>query len=147
MFAQVHFFVVHIAKVLSDMPSVTGVCNLLAGLLHHRCVRLNVTCSSMCNCIKCFVDSPCKSVASIILLVRVAFTSADPHSDYAYTLQGQKHGTKIVLRGEAGCSDPSVQPGDVVFVLDQKEHRFFKRINQVRRTTSKLTLSCFWSCQ
>ena len=46
-------------------------------------------------------------------------------------LQGQKHGAKIVLRGEAGCSDPSVQPGDVVFVLEQKEHRFFKRINQV----------------
>lgn len=45
--------------------------------------------------------------------------------------QGLKHGAKIVLRGEAGCSDPSVQPGDVVFVLDQKEHRFFKRINQV----------------
>lgn len=45
--------------------------------------------------------------------------------------QGQKHGAKIVLRGEAGCSDPTVQPGDVVFVLEQKEHRFFKRINQV----------------
>ena len=43
-----------------------------------------------------------------------------------------KHGAKVVLRGEAGCSDPSVQPGDVVFVLEQKEHRFFKRINQVR---------------
>ena len=42
-----------------------------------------------------------------------------------------KHGAKVVLRGEAGCSDPSVQPGDVVFVLEQKEHRFFKRINQV----------------
>ena len=48
-----------------------------------------------------------------------------------HPVQGLKHGAKIVLRGEAGCSDPSVQPGDVVFVLDQKEHRFFKRINQV----------------
>lgn len=49
-----------------------------------------------------------------------------------HPVQGLKHGAKIVLRGEAGCSDPSVQPGDVVFVLDQKEHRFFKRINQVQ---------------
>lgn len=41
-----------------------------------------------------------------------------------------KHGEKITLRGEAGCPEPSVLPGDVVFVLEQKEHRFFKRINQ-----------------
>lgn len=47
-------------------------------------------------------------------------------------LQGQKHGDKITLRGEAGCPEPSVAPGDVVFVLEQKEHRLFKRINQVR---------------
>lgn len=44
--------------------------------------------------------------------------------------KGQKHGDKITLRGEAGCPEPSVAPGDVVFVLEQKEHRFFKRITQ-----------------
>jgi len=44
--------------------------------------------------------------------------------------KGMKHGEKITLRGEAGCPEPSVLPGDVVFVLEQKEHRFFKRINQ-----------------
>lgn len=41
---------------------------------------------------------------------------------------GHRHGSKIVLRGEAGCPDPSVLPGDVVFVLEQKPHATFKRI-------------------
>lgn len=41
---------------------------------------------------------------------------------------GHKHGARIVLRGEAGSSDPTVQPGDVVFVLEQKPHASFKRI-------------------
>ena len=63
--------------------------------------------------------------------------SADCHH-----VQGLKHGAKIVLRGEAGCSDPSVQPGDVVFVLDQKEHRFFKRINQVPLALMIVRFSC-----
>lgn len=54
-------------------------------------------------------------------------------------LQGQKHGDKITLRGEAGCPEPSVAPGDVVFVLEQKEHRLFNRINQVRMHSS----ACF----
>jgi hypothetical protein len=42
--------------------------------------------------------------------------------------QGHKHGAKVVLRGEAGCSDPNVQPGDVVFVLEQRPHKQFKRV-------------------
>ena len=42
--------------------------------------------------------------------------------------QGHKYGAKVVLRGEAGCSDPSVQPGDVVFVLEQRPHKLFKRV-------------------
>lgn len=42
--------------------------------------------------------------------------------------KGHKHNQKIVLRGEAGCSEPNVQPGDVVFVLEQKPHKLFKRI-------------------
>ena len=43
--------------------------------------------------------------------------------------QGHKHGAKVVLRGEAGCSDPNVQPGDVVFVLEQRPHKLFKRVS------------------
>ena len=41
---------------------------------------------------------------------------------------GHKHGSKIVLRGEAGCPDPTVAPGDIIFVLEQKPHATFKRI-------------------
>eukprot|EP00882_Tetradesmus_deserticola_P014985 GHRQ01015951.1.p4 GENE.GHRQ01015951.1~~GHRQ01015951.1.p4 ORF type:complete len:169 (-),score=68.12 GHRQ01015951.1:355-861(-) len=39
-----------------------------------------------------------------------------------------KHGSKIVLRGEAGCTEPGLQPGDVVLVLQQKEHDTFTRL-------------------
>lgn len=43
--------------------------------------------------------------------------------------QGHKHASKIVLRGEAGHSEPGVEPGDVIFVLEQKQHKFFRRIH------------------
>lgn len=42
--------------------------------------------------------------------------------------KGHKHSQKIILRGEAGCSEPNTTPGDVVFVLEQKPHKVFKRI-------------------
>lgn len=42
--------------------------------------------------------------------------------------QGHKHNSKVTLRGEAGCSEPNVLPGDVVFILEQKQHPTFKRI-------------------
>lgn len=41
--------------------------------------------------------------------------------------QGMKNGAKIVLRGEAGCSEPGLPPGNVVLVVQQKEHELFKR--------------------
>jgi len=42
--------------------------------------------------------------------------------------KGMKHGDRVVLKGEAGFSgDSSVPPGDLIFVLDQKEHETFKR--------------------
>ena len=43
--------------------------------------------------------------------------------------QGHKHASKIVLRGEAGRSEPNVEPGDVIFVLEQKQHKDFRRIH------------------
>ena len=43
--------------------------------------------------------------------------------------QGHMHNAKVVLRGEAGCSDPSMLPGDVVFVLEAKPHATFKRVH------------------
>ena len=42
--------------------------------------------------------------------------------------KGHKHNAKVVLRGEAGYSEPGIQPGDVIFVLEQKPHKTFKRI-------------------
>ena len=40
---------------------------------------------------------------------------------------GMKHGQKIVMKGEAGYTQPGVAPGDLIFVLEQKEHDLFKR--------------------
>lgn len=40
--------------------------------------------------------------------------------------KGMKHGAKIVFRGQAGES-PGVEPGDVIFVVQTKEHALFKR--------------------
>jgi DnaJ family protein A protein 2 len=41
---------------------------------------------------------------------------------------GHKANSKIVLRGEAGLSEPNIQPGDVIFVLEEKPHKTFKRV-------------------
>lgn len=43
--------------------------------------------------------------------------------------QGHKHASKIVLRGEAGYSETGVEPGDVIFVLEQKQHKYLRRIH------------------
>jgi len=51
-----------------------------------------------------------------------------------------KHGSKVVLRGEAGCSEPGLQPGDVVLVVQQKDHDTFKRVNADLIYEKKLTL-------
>ncbi|GFR48537.1 hypothetical protein Agub_g10434 [Astrephomene gubernaculifera] len=40
---------------------------------------------------------------------------------------GMKHGSRIVLRGEAGCSEPGLAPGDIILVIVQKEHDVFQR--------------------
>lgn len=39
---------------------------------------------------------------------------------------GMKDGQKIVLHGE-GDQEPGLEPGDVIIVLDQKEHPVFQR--------------------
>lgn len=41
---------------------------------------------------------------------------------------GHRHGSKVVFRGEAGSDSPDVLPGDLIFILEQKEHGGFKRI-------------------
>lgn len=52
-----------------------------------------------------------------------------------------KHGQKIVLRGEAGTNDKTLLPGDIVFVLEQKENNTgFERINMDLIYEMKITL-------
>ena len=58
--------------------------------------------------------------------------------------QGHKYGAKVVLRGEAGMSELGVLPGDVIFVLEPKPHKMFKRlandlvVEKVRSATSPI---------
>ena len=42
--------------------------------------------------------------------------------------KGHKHGSKVVFRGEAGRQDAEMEPGDVIFVLEAKQHKTFRRI-------------------
>lgn len=42
--------------------------------------------------------------------------------------KGARPNSKVVFRGEAGTDSPDVLPGDLIFVLDPKEHDTFKRI-------------------
>lgn len=55
--------------------------------------------------------------------------------------QGMKQGSKIVLRGEAGCSEPGLAPGDVVLVVVQKEHDTFKRVHSDLILEKKINLA------
>lgn len=55
--------------------------------------------------------------------------------------QGMKQGSKIVLRGEAGCSEPGLAPGDVVLVVVQKEHETFKRVHADLILEKKINLA------
>ena len=65
--------------------------------------------------------------------------------------KGHKHNAKVVLRGEAGYSEPGILPGDVIFVLEQKPHKTFKRIQadlvieKVCPCQLQLTLATFYS--
>lgn len=55
--------------------------------------------------------------------------------------QGMKAGARIVLRGEAGCSEPGLAPGDVVLVVAPKEHATFKRVNVDLILQKKISLA------
>ena len=41
---------------------------------------------------------------------------------------GMRTGSKIMFRGEAGSDSPDILPGDLIFILEQKEHPEYKRI-------------------
>jgi DnaJ family protein A protein 2 len=55
--------------------------------------------------------------------------------------QGHKHASKIVLRGEAGYTEAGVEPGDVVFNLEQKQHKLFRRIHSDLVYEKEITLT------
>lgn len=53
---------------------------------------------------------------------------------------GMKDGQKITFRGEAGYSDPTILPGDVIFIVEAKDHPSFKRVNIDLVIEKKITL-------
>ncbi|KAG1668475.1 hypothetical protein FOA52_005248 [Chlamydomonas sp. UWO 241] len=55
--------------------------------------------------------------------------------------QGMKAGARVVLRGEAGCSEPGLAPGDVVLIIAPKEHALFKRVGIDLIMTKSISLS------
>ena len=52
-----------------------------------------------------------------------------------------KNGQKIVKKGEAGYTQPGVAPGDLIFILEQKEHATFKRKGSDLLMTKKISLT------
>lgn len=57
--------------------------------------------------------------------------------------QGHKYGAKVVLRGEAGMSELGVLPGDVIFVLEPKPHKTFKRVGNDLILDKVPSLHCY----
>eukprot|EP01025_Chloroclados_australasicus_P054547 TRINITY_DN646_c0_g1_i2.p1 TRINITY_DN646_c0_g1~~TRINITY_DN646_c0_g1_i2.p1 ORF type:complete len:448 (-),score=57.78 TRINITY_DN646_c0_g1_i2:409-1752(-) len=43
--------------------------------------------------------------------------------------QGMKNGQRILYRGEAGQDDPSMQPGDLAFIIDTQPDNVFRRMH------------------
>lgn len=55
--------------------------------------------------------------------------------------RGMKDGQKITYPGDAGYSDPDSPPGDLIFIVDAKEHETFKRIHSDLVLQKKITLA------
>lgn len=53
---------------------------------------------------------------------------------------GMRDGSKIVLHGEAGCSEPGLTPGDIILVVSEKPQALFKRIGIDLLMVKKLSL-------
>lgn len=53
---------------------------------------------------------------------------------------GMKDGQKIVFHGE-GDQEPDLEPGDVIIVLDQKDHSVFQRRGHDLITKMRIQLS------
>ena len=59
---------------------------------------------------------------------------------YCLLISISRDGDKIVLQGEADQS-PDQEPGDIVFVLEEKEHHIFKRSGADLKAGFKVTLA------
>ncbi|KAF3483277.1 LDJ2 protein [Arthroderma uncinatum] len=57
-----------------------------------------------------------------------------------YIPRGAKEGERIVLEGE-GDQQPDIEPGDIIFHLDQAEHKTFKRDGADLAATLEVTLA------
>ena len=62
-----------------------------------------------------------------------------------------KDGQKIVFAGE-GDQEPGIEPGDVIFVLDEREDKVFRRqgsdlfMHMVRMCGTKAVLGMYLAC-
>ena len=54
--------------------------------------------------------------------------------------QGMEDGKKITFSGE-GDQEPGLQPGDIIVVLDEKEHATFKRDKTDLHMKMRITLT------
>eukprot|EP01024_Parvocaulis_polyphysoides_P025994 TRINITY_DN2367_c0_g3_i7.p2 TRINITY_DN2367_c0_g3~~TRINITY_DN2367_c0_g3_i7.p2 ORF type:complete len:252 (-),score=35.74 TRINITY_DN2367_c0_g3_i7:864-1619(-) len=54
--------------------------------------------------------------------------------------QGMKNGQRITMRGEAGQTEPSIEPGDVIFVIETKPDDVFKRVHSDLIVNIKISL-------
>eukprot|EP01023_Acetabularia_acetabulum_P015430 TRINITY_DN1747_c0_g1_i1.p1 TRINITY_DN1747_c0_g1~~TRINITY_DN1747_c0_g1_i1.p1 ORF type:complete len:440 (+),score=76.55 TRINITY_DN1747_c0_g1_i1:162-1481(+) len=54
--------------------------------------------------------------------------------------QGMRNGQRIVKRGEAGSTDPSIDPGDLIFEIDTKPDNVFKRVHSDLITVVDISL-------
>lgn len=43
--------------------------------------------------------------------------------------KGLKNGAKIILKGEAGCQEAGMAPGNIIMVVKQKDHEVFSRLD------------------
>lgn len=66
----------------------------------------------------------------LIILLRV----------HCFSSAGMKDGQKIVFHGE-GDQEPDLEPGDVIIVLDQKDHAVFQRRGHDLITKMRIQLS------
>lgn len=61
-----------------------------------------------------------------VMLERRCMLTKNPNNNQVRVEPGMKHGQKIVVSGEAD-ETPGVEPGDVIFILNQSEHATFQR--------------------